>query len=571
MNNTAQHYYSDEENTLILVSLLKAHGIKRVIASPGTTNISFVGSVQIDPFFDVFSAVDERAAAFMACCMSEETGEPVVLTCTGATASRNYIPGLTEAYYRNLPILAVTSTQHNGRVGNYVAQLVDRTVQFPDMIKKSYQIGLVHDKEDRETCITEINDAILELSNGNMGPVHINLSTAYSNRFIIKELPKYRIIKRVVDRDFPELPNGKIAIFIGAHRVFSQEETDAIDAFCSTNNAVVLCDHVSNYRGKYRFLASLVNSQALDMGTKNFDLIIYIGYIHGVYLKYSSKELWRVNQDGVIRDLNKNLTYVFKMGELDFFRHYSSDKMNNTIGETCARADKLVRDKIPELPFSNLWIASKTASKLPDNAVLHFSILNSLRAWNYYETPNGVTCYSNTGGYGIDGCMSSFIGSASLDKNIAHYLIVGDLSFFYDLNVLFNEIPTNVHIMVINNGVGVEFKNYNHRAAYFGEEADRFMAAKGHNGFCNHDLVKGLCQNLGINYLCANNKDEYLSKVDKWITDSKPVILEVFTNDRDESNALRMINSIMLPKTIKNFVKKSIVYRIIKGMEGGKK
>ena len=133
------HYYTDEINTLVLVSLLKEHNIRKIIASPGTTNISFVGSVQIDPYFEVYSAVDERSAGFMACGLAEESGEPVVLTCTGATASRNYIPGLTEAYYRHLPVLAVTSTQHTGRVGNYVAQVIDRSQQFSDMVKKTIQ------------------------------------------------------------------------------------------------------------------------------------------------------------------------------------------------------------------------------------------------------------------------------------------------------------------------------------------------------------------------------------------------------------------------------------------------
>ena len=57
-----KHYYTDEMNTLILISLLKEHGIRKIIASPGTTNISFVGSIQIDPYFEVFSAIDERSA-----------------------------------------------------------------------------------------------------------------------------------------------------------------------------------------------------------------------------------------------------------------------------------------------------------------------------------------------------------------------------------------------------------------------------------------------------------------------------------------------------------------------------
>lgn len=96
-------YYTDERNVQIVISLLKAHGIRKIVASPGTTNITFVGSVQQDPYFEIYSSVDERSAAYIACGLAAESGEAVVLTCTGATASRNYYSGLTEAYYRKLP------------------------------------------------------------------------------------------------------------------------------------------------------------------------------------------------------------------------------------------------------------------------------------------------------------------------------------------------------------------------------------------------------------------------------------------------------------------------------------
>ena len=99
-----KNYYTAERNVQIIISLLKANGIKRVVASPGTTNMTFIGSIQQDPFFEIFSSVDERSAAYLACGMAAETNEPVVLSCTGATASRNYMPGLTEAFYRKLPV-----------------------------------------------------------------------------------------------------------------------------------------------------------------------------------------------------------------------------------------------------------------------------------------------------------------------------------------------------------------------------------------------------------------------------------------------------------------------------------
>ena len=82
-------FYSSERNIQIVISLLKANGIKKIIASPGATNFSFVGSVQNDSWFEVYSSVDERSAAYMACGLAAESGEPVVLSCTGSIA--NYL------------------------------------------------------------------------------------------------------------------------------------------------------------------------------------------------------------------------------------------------------------------------------------------------------------------------------------------------------------------------------------------------------------------------------------------------------------------------------------------------
>ncbi|HRM60234.1 MAG TPA: 2-succinyl-5-enolpyruvyl-6-hydroxy-3-cyclohexene-1-carboxylate synthase, partial [Megamonas funiformis] len=73
--------------------------------------------------------------------------------------------------------------------------------------------------------------------------------------------------------------------------------------------------------------------------------------------------------------------------------------------------------KIPELPFSNAWIAQNTISKIPENSVLHLGILNTLRTWNYFEAPQSVLGYSNTGGFGIDGCVSSLLGASLAEPN----------------------------------------------------------------------------------------------------------------------------------------------------------
>ena len=231
-------HYSSEINIQIVIALLKANGIKRVVASPGATNFSFVGSLQNDSFFEIYSSVDERSAAYIACGLAAESGEPVVLTCTGSTASRNYLPGLTEAYYRKLPILAITSHQGNDRIGQLIYQNVDRRNPPSDAVKLSVELPVVKDSRDEAYVNMEANKAILELRRNGGGPVHINMFTTYSRDFSVKELPAVRVMKRVQAWDeMPQLPKGTICIYVGSHIHFTTKQTEAIDNFCATHDA----------------------------------------------------------------------------------------------------------------------------------------------------------------------------------------------------------------------------------------------------------------------------------------------------------------------------------------------
>ena len=82
-------YYSDEKNIQILIALLKAHRIKYVVASPGNTNLTLVASLQQDSYFIIYSSVDERSAAYMACGLAAETGEAVRHLETGKNIYEN--------------------------------------------------------------------------------------------------------------------------------------------------------------------------------------------------------------------------------------------------------------------------------------------------------------------------------------------------------------------------------------------------------------------------------------------------------------------------------------------------
>lgn len=556
------YMYTSEVNVQILISLMKSHGIKKIIISPGTTNVALVASVKLDPYFQLFSSTDERSAAYMACGMAAESGEPVALSCTGATASRDYLPGLTEAFYRKLPVLAITSSQMFYRTGDLSPQFIDRSRVPVDAARMSLFLPLLKDDAEILAYTVKVNSALLELKRGGGGPVHINLETGYNKNFNVKTLPKFNYIRRIMPKD--KFPNPKdfgkrVAIFVGAHAPWSKELTAAVESFCQKYNGFVLCDHTSNYAGKYKILFNALSMQSQRIYPSQLpELLIHLGEISGAYFNVQPANVWRVSPDGELRNPFKTLRIVFEMTEEEFFSAYAknADKPQETSYYKNARAslDNILK-QIPELPFSNIWLAKQTAPLLPPRSSLHLAILNSLRAWNFFECHSTITRFSNVGGFGIDGCASSFIGASLASPDKLFFAVIGDLAFFYDMNSMGNRyVGKNLRIMLVNNGVGTEFKMYTHYAYRFGDEANPFIAGAGHFGNKSRDLVKHYAQDLGFEYIYAENKQDFMRNLRHFVSPKKlpkSIIFEVFTDHKDESEALRIMKNIVKapPKT----------------------
>lgn len=567
-------HYSSEKNVQIVIALLKAYGINQVIASPGSTNIPFVMSVQNDSFFKVVSSVDERSAAYMACGMAAESGKPVVLSCTGATASRNYYPGLTEAFYRKLPVIALTSTRPLSAIGNLEAQVIDRTQLPKDVVVESVFAPLITDALTEWDCKLKVNRALMALTRNGGGPVHINLETKSSMDFSVKELPAIKpIIRTTVHDAFPKVPEGKIGIMVGAHSSFTPELTSAIDKFCENYNAVVFCDQTSNYRGKYRVLAPIMGAQDKYKSVASYiDVLIHMGELCGAYEEYSimttAMNVWRLNADGMPRDQFHKLNRVFDMPEVEFFNHFNelcTTPRGTSYYEACSSEFKMLEEKVPDtMPISSIAIAHYLSDKLPKGSVLHMAILNSLRAWNFFETDSSIRGYCNVGGFGIDGAVSTMIGASLVHPDTIYYCFVGDLAFFYDLNSMANRhVGNNVRILMVNNGHGQEFRNYTHPAAQFGDVTDKFVAAAGHFGNKSADLVKGYAESLGYEYISAHSQKEFEDNVADFVNPQigqHPIIFEVFTDTENENAALEAVRNLAKSnkQIIKNEVRKAI-------------
>lgn len=572
-------FYTSERNAQILIYLMREYGIKKVIVSPGATNAPFVYSVQQDDFFEIYSAPDERSAAYMACGLAVESGEVVALSCTGATASRNYVPGLTEAYYRNIPILAITSGQPNSRIGHNIPQMLDRTRIQKDIAKVSVEMPIVKDGEDEWNCVVNANKAINELWHRGTGPVHINLFTTYCYDFSTRKLPYTPVIRRIqANEQYPDIFHKTVGIFCGSHRKWEGRLTKTVDTFCERYGSAVICDHTSNYPGEYRYTPTFYKKQSRIHSLRDIDLLIHIGDISGAGFQIHAKEVWRVHPNGEYCDTFRNLSYVFEMEEMQFFQRYClvSEKGEAPAAESGWPAEENAYLECEDMPFSNAWIASQTSHRLPDDSVLHLGILNSLRVWNYSHLPKSIRVYSNVGGFGIDGCLSTLIGASLANPEKLYFGVVGDLAFFYDMNALGNRhIGNNIRLLVVNNGCGTEFKNYNHDASILGNQTGLYIAAEGHYGNKSERLLKDYAEDLGFIYRAAWTKEDYINILPEFVNPrkmEKSLVIEAFTDSGQESDALRVLvggedgkgagaekAEVIMPEWLKGLPEKEIV------------
>ena len=221
----------------------------------------------------------------------------------------------------------------------------------------------------------------------------------------------------------------------------------------------------------------------------------------------------------------------------------------NTFIEEWKQIREELESRIPELPFSNVWVGRQILKHIPDNSIIHYGIQNSLRTWNFTQGPKYLLGYSNTGGFGIDG----WVGASLAYPNKVYYGVVGDLAFFYDMNALGNRhIGNNIRLIVVNNGRGQQFRNPYSAGGSFGEFADTYIAAAGHNGDQSQSLLMHFAQDLGFRYFSASNKEELLQIIPQFTKKEieESIVLEVFTDTNDESESLRIICNLKIDVTM---------------------
>lgn len=538
--------YTSLKNVQVIISLLKKYKIRNLVLSPGSRNVPFVHSVEQDEYFNCYSIVDERSAGYFALGLSEALDEPVLLSCTSATATCNYLPAIEEASRSNIQLIALTADRNPYYREQLENQMIIQPKMYGRFCKKSVDLPTIYNSDDANYCERLVNEALLELNhNGKKGPVQINFP-AFSGftDFSIKKLPNCRVIERlekINDSRWKEKYErmskaNKVMLLFGEGDNYNEKQDFMLKEMFNTFNCVISVEHMSNIHAEGS-LRTYPVTELMDLEEVEKELpeiIITFGnnfsseYKHKVREASAKKDIehWRVSLDGKVVDPFMKLNTIFECSNIDFFQKMLSFKKENQKNNFVfynfwkKRIDDI---KLPKIEFSNFYVIKKLTEIIPQNSILHLSILNSIRITNLFDLDPSIKVYANIGAYGIDGSLSTFIGNSYLQDKLS-FLIIGDLSFIYDINSTLNSmLDRNTRILIINNYCGGEFHHvYNGLGI---KNIDQYIAA-GHKF-----KLKNWCENLNIDYHSASNfKDlekEYKSFVQ---LHDKPQILEVFTN-----------------------------------------
>lgn len=548
--NGALQMFANDALVLELLALLKAHGVRNIVISPGSRHYAFTRSFENDEYFSLHSVVDERSAAFYALGLIQASGEPAAVICTSGTASINYGSAISEAYYQGLPLVAITTDRLPDYLHQMEDQMFDQRQLFEGFIRTTVQLRPIDNSRDAWYCNRTINEALLAARDG--GPVHINVPIESHARveFSVRKLPKSRVIARhrpdvepvswshLADR----LRGKRVMIMPGQAVPTSIDFTDTLEEFAQLFNAVVMADHLANTIREHRIerpLAFLQSSVASNGAMKPDVVITFGGNVvfneeAKRFLRGSEAAHWRIDPDGVIADPFRQLTDVFAVSPMYFLRHMTAAaddrKGDSAYSQRVLEASNAL--PFPQASYGELAVIGDFISALPEGSALHIANSAPSRMTQLYDIPSSVDVFGNRGVNGIDGCMSTAIGYAAATKRPT-FLVIGDLTFFYDMNSLaIRDLPSNLRVLLVNNEGGA-IMHWPLPPSY--KEAAKHVTA-------GHDKkARGWVESLDIEYLSATSSSEVTMSLE-WLSDISADgarVLEVFTEKVSDIGQLK--------------------------------
>ena len=555
--------YSNKENVNILTSLLLEYGVSDAVVCPGSRNAPIVHNLSVCEAIRCRPVTDERSAAFYALGLAIATRRPTVVCVTSGSALLNVMPAVAEAAYQHVPLIVISAD----RPQQWIDQLDGQTIPQPDalgrFVRKAVQLPEPHNDEERWLCRRLVNEAMHLATCRHGAPVHINVPISEPLfEFDTEQLPqlsRFNNIKRAVIKDASmDMPDAfhkakRPMIVIGqlAHGTISHETIRSL-----SEKYVVMSEPLSNpsymtihFDEAIRYIVSdnsSINDDEDDKTAYYPDYVIYVGDTlvskpARRFLRNAKAPSCLITPDAA--DIHDPLMTLTDIVECD------TDSINALLASLCDAPDTDERCRFhdrwqsfldayaahadayaPE--YSQMATVKYFEEQLADldiDICVHYANSSAVRLACIYAQ-HYIWC--NRGVNGIEGSLSTAAGF-SLATHDMTVCVIGDLSFFYDQNALWNSnLRGNLRIILLNNRGGGIFRQL--PGLSDSPAADDLVMASHEN------TAQGICTQNDIGYLSAKNMDEMQIGIVTLLTreSERPMLLEVFTDSNDDVKAL---------------------------------
>ncbi|THV62485.1 2-succinyl-5-enolpyruvyl-6-hydroxy-3-cyclohexene-1-carboxylic-acid synthase [Chryseobacterium candidae] len=546
--------YSSKRSIQILAHLLQQYGIADIVISPGSRNAPLAIHFSEIDGFNCYSIVDERSAAFVAMGMAKSEKKPAAITCTSGSAVVNYYPAVTEAFYQNIPLLVLTADRPTDFVDIFDGQTIRQKDVFHQHSYGDFQL-LEDSKENAEDINFDIIKKAIELCFEKQGPVHINIPLEEPLYELVSELPTFPTVEKTIKHKEYEIPSSLIAEWHTSQRImllvgtrdYSPELENQLTQLVKNHSVVVLSEANSNLHHEKFFKhidRYIFNFTEEDYKTYAPDLLITVGQnvvskkVKQFLRSARPKQHWHLDEVWQ-PDTYFSLTEKIEVKPEVFFSKLL--KFINLEPRPYYNLWDVLRDKkdakheqfLNTIDFSDFYFFNKASQAIPENYNIHFSNSSGIRYAQLFDFGKRKI-YCNRGTSGIDGSTSTAMGFAIKNENPT-LLITGDLSFFYDINGLWNQyIPPFVRIMIFNNGEGNIFKIIPGPRNANPNTLDEFIATK------HRKNAESLAKHFGFSYIRVEDEltlDRVLENFFK--PDVQPKILEVNTLGKNSADVLK--------------------------------
>lgn len=557
----------DTENLYcrILLDVLEAHGVKDVIASPGSRNAPILISCSYREGLRTQVVTDERNAGFIALGIAMVSQRPVVLVCTSGTALYNYAPAVAEAFHQGIPLILITADRPFHWIGQHDSQTLVQPGSLKEIVKKSFDIPTETERKEIEWYVNRIANEAVNLANDKKkGPVHINLQIEGPLSNIVETpLSPQRIVERInsspalAAKDIKYLFNrlyGKKILIVAGFMPPDNELNRYLSLFSSLPGTVILCETLSNLhlKGNPYAIDSVISGLSQEIkGKLKPDIVISLGgalisRMLKEYLREQAPEIWTLGDTYFGVDVFKNLTmniniqpaYFFKVLYHTFRKYYNNHPVvikelsdYTELWENIAdRQLKLRSEFVENIQWSELKAFNIILNSVPREYNLFLSNGTVVRYGQLFTENIPHASFSNRGVSGIEGTNATAVGCALAFKG-STLLITGDMSFAYSPGIMgFDFLPKSFKIIIINNKGGGIFRFIS--PTRYIEHRDRFFCA-------NPNVpVKALAETYFWRYLSADSEEALTDILPAFYADERNVILEVIINDEEYSASI---------------------------------